>query len=210
MRNESAFENGLRLITKPKQLLIEDERGEKIFEKLNEILNINDIQIQPYKGKDKLNKFLKALIARKPEFEMVESIGIIRDADGFPDRAFQSVTRALKNAELPIPNKPLEKTDTRPSISVYLMPDGENTIGMLEDLFIKSIPPKPIYDECLNGFIACAGNYLGLKFNAKSIAYAYITLQDRVDIHLGISVARGHWNLKHPCFNKIKEFLKSL
>ena len=64
-------------------------------------IGLNDLRIEPFGGRNNLRKFLKTFRAR-PFFtrNLVDSIGIIRDADDDGNAAFQSVCEALRQNDL--------------------------------------------------------------------------------------------------------------
>lgn len=147
-------------ITKPKLLLGEGTHEVSFFNKLLEHLGINDVQIDEYGGKYRLVPGIAALTKRSG-FSDVISLAVTRDADYADDpaddllaspRAFQSVCTALQLANLPIPNAPMIKASGQPEVSVFVLPDNQNT-GMLEDICIASMSESDI--ECISEYFNC-------------------------------------------------------
>jgi hypothetical protein len=201
--------NKLREINKTKQLIVEGDDEEKVFEKILKKLGLTDIQIQSIGGKDNIGNNLRALKAQR-DFHIVNSIAIIRDANDNPKNSFKSVQKALENAILPVPNIPNQKASNgKIETSIFIMPDGCGSKGMIETLFVKSIEDEKIYRDCVTKYLSCA-NEVGFETGPKSAVYAYISVQKEPDSMFGISVQKGYWDLSHPCFNKIKEFLRNI
>ena len=101
---------------------------------LIEYLEINNIQVNSYGGKDNLNNYLKTL-PLIPGFSNLRSLGITRDADESFDDASKSIEYSLTKHKLnEIENLKIEK---------FILPDNSSP-GMLEDLCLKSIHTDPI------------------------------------------------------------------
>ena len=138
------------------QLLVEGKDALNFFAAFAKHLTLTGIQIQDFGGVNDLGDFLEAF-STAPGFHKVDSVGIVRDAEkpdetsvtgtrdaerGAPLRreatraaesAFQSVCTALGNAGLPVPRSAIEKTVSRPVVSVLILP-GSREDGMLETL----------------------------------------------------------------------------
>jgi hypothetical protein len=74
-------------------------------------------------------------------FQDVVSRGIVRDADSDPVGAFQSVTDALRNANLPVPEQILIPTGQKPKVAVIILPKP-HAHGMMEDLYLEEVVPS--------------------------------------------------------------------
>ena len=119
------------------QLLVEGNDPRNFFEAFVEHLSLANIQIQNFGGIYELRGFLSALV-NAPGFQIVQSIGIVRDAETSAERAFQSVQSSLERANLPVPDSPAERTDTNPAVTVLILPD-DNRQGMLETLLVREL-----------------------------------------------------------------------
>lgn len=209
MKNDSKERKEIK-ITHPKQLIVEGNDEENIFEKLLNLLNISDIQIQPIGGKEKISSTLRTLLDSH-NYNILRSIGIIIDADTDYNAAFDKVKGALKRANLPVPNGPLEKASNgKIEVSVFIMPKGNNSNGAIENLFVETINDKSIYKDCIMEFLDCAEELESNMDTNKAPVYAYISVQKEPDIRLGVSVQKGYWDLTHHCFDEIKDFLNSI
>ena len=125
------------------QLLVEGKDALNFFAAFAKHLTLTGIQIQDFGGVNDLGDFLEAF-STAPGFHKVDSVGIVRDAEkldetsvtgtrdaerGAPLRreatragesAFQSVCTALRNAGLPVPRSAIEKTVSRPVVSILI------------------------------------------------------------------------------------------
>ena len=91
-----------RELAKPKLLIGEGREEELFFTAFLAHLNISDVQVEQYGGKQALPKYLRTL-PRRPGYLQIVSLGITRDADNSAQSAFQSICTSLSNASLPLP-----------------------------------------------------------------------------------------------------------
>ncbi len=147
------------------QLLVEGKDHLNFFEALIEHLSLENVQIQDFGGVNELRSFLPALVNMPNFHEIVESIGIVRDAESSSEGAFQSVQTSLTNAKLSVPHNLEEPTATLPKVTVLILP-GNNRQGMLETLLCESfagflecslIIPKKGCDEHRSAFLQQLG-----------------------------------------------------
>lgn len=128
----------IKLITKPKLLIGEGNDELRFFHSFLKHLNIENIMVESYQGKDNLSTYLKTLKVR-PNFSQLISIGITRDTDDkLIEDIFKSICSALKKANLSIPNSSFKSSENIPKISIYILPDNQNQ-GMLETLCLESL-----------------------------------------------------------------------
>ena len=168
------------IITKEKLILVEGKDDEDTLSCFFDILGINDIQIRKIGTKPKSNHIKD--IVNAPGFEgLVTSLGIIRDADEYPDRTFQSIQTALRNAKLPIPDRPQSSVKgSKPfsgdelRVNVYIMPDGDNSPGTLETLFVKSIEDNDLYKKCIQPFLDCGENNVKHIFLDSAFKFIFL------------------------------------
>lgn len=121
------------------QLLVEGNDERNFFAAFTEHLQLPNVEIQAFGGKDRLREFLETL-AGATDFKQVKRIGIVRDADASADAAFRSVQTSLRNAnagirssgaEFPVPDRPEQLVGEQPALSVMVLP-GDGQAGMLE------------------------------------------------------------------------------
>ena len=171
-------------------------------------MSLTNVQIQNFGGVRELREFLAALAA-EPEFDdVVERLGIVRDAETDADGALESVQNSLRNAGLPAPERPEDLTQGRhPAVSVLILPGGGRT-GMLETLVCESFAGDPV-DRCIDRFFDCVGHTV-LRNPDKARAFAYLTTTPMPRHSVGVAARRGQWNLDHPAFSGVRRFLDEL
>ena len=196
-------------ISKNKLLLVEGRNDKLFLESLIRHININDIQIVSYEGKDNLKNTLKTL-KTDANFRKVSTIGIIRDADNDFNSAFDSVKTALSNSNLTIPQTPLYKTGSNPSISIYIMPNNQDA-GDLEKLIIDTLQQDPIL-LCVSNYFDCVSKITGTthpKLHKASIQ-VYLAKEDEGYVSMDTACQKGVWHLESPALDSIKTYLSVL
>ena len=191
------------------QLLVEGNDPRNFFEAFIEHLSLANIQIQNFGGIYELRGFMRALV-NAPGFQIVQSIGIVRDAETSAERAFQSVQSSLERAELPMPDSPAERTDTSPAVTVLILP-GDNRQGMLETLLCESFADTSI-DPCIDDFFECVESLLDVSIERsdKARAHAYLTTKPNPHFSVGVAAKNDYWDLDHSVFSTVRDFLQMI
>jgi hypothetical protein len=197
-------------INKAKQLLVDGKDAVWFLSEFLDELGITDIQLQNYGGNDELGGFLKQFCKASGFWEMVESLGIVRDAETDPKSAFQSVGSALLAAGLSVPSRPIEITDSQPRTSVFIMPDSESN-GMLETILLRSVEDDPAM-YCVGEYLKCIENQLQVvpRQMEKARLQVFLASRERVPRMLGIAASQNVWPWDSPVFENIKDFLNNL
>ena len=192
------------------QLLVEGNDQRNFFEAFIDHLSLADIQIQNFGGVNELHGFLLTLVNAAGFRETVQSVGIVRDAETSAQAAFQSVQSSLRNAGLPVPNQPEERAGGSPAVSVLLLP-GNNRTGMLETLLNETFANTP-EEACINAFFDCVEDASGVSLQRphKARAQAYLATKPEPHLSVGVAAKRAYWNLDHPVFDRLREFLRAL
>jgi hypothetical protein len=195
--------------SKPKLLIGEGREEQIFFTAFLAHLNISDVQVEQYGGKQKLPSYLRNL-PNIPGYLEVISLGITRDADDSAQSAFQSVCSSLNSASLPIPSKPGEIAGDIPQVSVMILPDGQ-TSGMLENLCLTAVETDPVL-QCVDEYLECVYKTSGRKPNnmAKARVHAWLSSQIEPDKRLGEAAKAGYLPWNSPGFNSLKQFLQAL
>lgn len=114
-------------------------------------IGLADIQVEPFKGKDKLRNFLRDVQTR-PEFSrnQVTAVGIVRDADADGVAAFQSVRDALlaNGFKAPNGNGGFAVNGIKTGILIVGPKGGK---GMVEDLCLNSVNDRPEF-PCVDDY----------------------------------------------------------
>jgi hypothetical protein len=198
-----------KALSKPKLLIGEGREEELFFTAFLTHLNITDVQVEQYGGKQALASYLKTLRVR-PGYLDVISLGITRDADNSAQSAFQSICNSLNRAGLPVPSKPGEIAGDSPQVSVMILPDGQNS-GMLEDLCLIAIDTDPVL-QCIDEYFDCVYKITGRQPNntAKARVHTWLASQIEPDKRLGEAAKAGYWPWDSPGFHDLKQFLQAL
>lgn len=192
------------------QLLVEGNDQRNFFEAFIEHLSLADVQIQNFGGVNELRGFLLALTSAPGFRDIAQSIGIVRDAETSAQGAFQSVQDSLMNAGLPVPNHPEDRADSSPAVTVLILP-GDNSPGMLETLLNETFANTP-EDACINAFFECVEAVPTVSINNphKARARVYLTTKPEPHLSVGVAAKRGYWDLNHPIFDQVRQFLMAL
>ena len=145
-----------------------------------------------------------------PNFPIVTSIGIVRDAEESAIGAFNSVRGVLERAALPVPNAPERRTGEKPSVSVMILP-GENMSGMLETLLWKTIGDDDVRN-CIDQFFGCVEAVHGRITHRphKARARAFLATQRDPHLSVGDAAKRGSWDLDHIALEPVHAFLREM
>ena len=191
------------------QLLVEGRDEELFFGALLRELGINDVQIQNCRGKDNLSIVLLE-IAQDPDIHLINSIGIVRDADLSANGAFQSVQSALRLANLPVPARMLQSTAGNPNISVFIMPDNASN-GALEQLCLSALVSDPVM-PCVEDFLECVNDRVTgpPRDQQKARIHAFLASREDPELRLGEAAQRGYIPWGHSAFTPLAQFLREL
>lgn len=124
----------------PRLLLCEGPEDVAFFQRLIETRSLPRFRIKDTGGKGSKaagnTNFGRALKALKIE-EGVKDILVVADNDEAPNQSFSNVCRQIRSAYGPdkVPNRPLQKVSTDPSVMVLMVP-WENNLGCLETLCV--------------------------------------------------------------------------
>lgn len=194
-------------IESPLQLVVEGRDQFNFFEAFVRHMSLANVQIQDFGGVNELREFLAALVA-EPQFDdMVERLGVVRDAETNADGAFEAVQNSLANAGLAVPQQPDERIGGRPSVSVLILP-GARRPGMLETLLGQSLADKPV-KRCIDEFFECVGES-SIKNLDKARAFAYLSTRHEPRHSVGVAALQGQWDLDHSAFGGVRRFLRVL
>ena len=192
------------------QLLVEGNDQRNFFEAFIDHLSLADIQIQNFGGVTDLRPFLSILVKRSGFRGTVQSVGIVRDAETSAQAAFQSVQSSLRNAGLPVPSRPKDRTGGSPAVTVLILP-GNNRTGMLETLLNETFADTP-EEACINAFFDCVETISTVSITNpdKARAYAYLTTKPNPHHSVGMAAKQNYWDLDHPVFDQLRQFLTAL
>ncbi len=167
-------------------------------------------QFLDYSERGKLKDVL-AVIGRMAQFQEVESLGIVADADTARDSARQKIQDALRGAGLPVPKEPLTMgVHERLRVSFIVLPHGRSH-GRLEDVCLESVEADAAM-PCVAGFFDCIGHtdLQGPRNMAKARVHAFLPSRERPDLRLGEAAQKGIWLCDHAAFTPLRNLLEML
>lgn len=210
-----SYDHGPQRIESPKLLLVEGKDEKNLFEELIKDVNLQEsYEVHNYRGEDKLRAVLPTL-ANTEGFDDLEALIITQDADDRPADTFSSVQQAIEDVDvtdLPIPNDPFEIEPGKPSVCVFIFPDGERE-GCLETLCIESVQSEQhdVFD-CVEEYLSCIRDTPKGQPNSieKARAHAYIASTESPNSSVGVAAKQGFWNLDHEVFEPIRDILMEI
>ena len=196
-------------ITKPKQLLVEGRDEEGVFEALLSHLEIDDIEVRNYQGKNNFRTFLNVFL-NTPGYSQVRSIGIVRDADNSAEAAFQSVRDSLNSLNLPMPDSVQTPAVGSIRVAVFIMP-GVGQCGALETLCLSALEDDPAMG-CVSDFMQCIQQSVVKvpKTLAKAKIHAFLASREDPELRLGEAALRGYLPWDDAAFAKVIGFVKGV
>ncbi len=197
-------------ITEPYILLVEGKDDVFFFKALIKNLKLNNIQIFCYDGTPNFRDFLSGFI-KTTGFADVSSLGITRDADTDYNASFQSIHDALQAEHLPTPEHPLEPIDDGDGLKVNIMIlPGNNMLGMLEDLCLKSVESDPAM-SCVAQYFQCLEQKDSMPNNvSKAKVQAFLASRPKAGLLLGQAAEKGYWSWENTAFEEVKNFLQEI
>lgn len=193
-----------------KLLLVEGLDAYEFFKALLRYLQISDIQVQNFGGINQLRSFLGVLI-NAPNFDSVQSIVIVRDAEQSSTVAFAEACYALGEANLVKPSQAGQITASSPNTGIYLLPDLNAESGMLEDLCLQMLNAESAL-ICVDEYFQCLQTQ-GVqppKNLAKAKITAFLASRPKLRLRVAYAMNRDYWNWDHPCLDSLKDFLRGL
>lgn len=192
-------------------IIVEGDDDKNFIRALCRFLQLPQCQFIVANGKPNIPNVVRVL-PLTPNFEMMESLCIVRDADNTASGALQSIRHALSRSNLPTPTSAF--TPIRPppgnalSVSIALFPDGHRP-GSLEDLCLSSVQNTPEM-TCVDSYIVCAQALGSLTTNvSKAKVQAYLATK-QTGISLGNAANNGHWNWQSPAFQQLSTLLQQI
>lgn len=185
------------------QLLVEGRDYVHFVSALTKEHSIATPQLQNFGGVNELSSYLTAFV-RAAGFETVERLGVLRDAEGSSQSAFQSVQGSLEAAGLVVPKKPGQIEPGQPSVGVLIVPDHGG--GMLETVLCTTLAETPIVN-CIDEFLQCA-HAAGAEIRRhKARSSAYLATRAVPGLAVGVAAKKGYWDLHHEALKPLVDFV---
>ena len=199
-------------IEQPKQLFVEGSDDTRIFMSLSRHLGIQGIQIWTCGGYQNLRGLLRTVVGLD-DFDSVDSLAVVADANSNRDSRIQSIQSALSNAGLPVPTSPLSIASNDQLNVAYLVVPHDRESGMIEDVCLDSVNDDPAMD-CIERYFECIGesDTSGPRdvWSSKARLHAFLASRDRPDLRIGEAANAGVWNFDHKSFLPLKDLLNLL
>ena len=199
-------------IEHPKQVLVEGDDEVRVFESLLKYMSMTDVQIQPYRGYQKLRPFLKSFIAQSG-FRLVRSLAVVADANSSRTNREISIRDALSSMSLPSPPGPLQVlSDGKLQVAYLVVPDNRDC-GMIEDICLDSVSTDPAL-QCVDDYFVCISqaDTPGPKEvrMSKARVHAFLASRQEPSLRLGEAAQSGTWSLDSDAFRPLRELLNLL
>ena len=202
-------------IQQPRILLVEGPDDQAFFTNLIQKKPTPLLQIIQYSEQNKLGVFLRDVLKKSDQFsELVEVLGIVKDADTTYQSAFQSIQDSLRVANLPVPDGPLEVAepsgDGIPKVVAYVMPDN-NSQGDLENLCLEAVRDHSALG-CVDQYFDClhSKGYVPRQESKARLRVFLSANPDNPNLLIGQAIAAGVLPWDSPAFEDVHKFLDLL
>src|SRR5260370_3947735 len=164
----------------------------------------NDIQVVAYAELGTLGDYLD-LFVRHDKFQLVEKVGLTKDADNNFAAAQQSLGSAWARANGILASLILPM----PQHSTFVVPDNSSN-GRMEDICIAS-PTFPAILGCAQTLLTCATPHATYAIDQqKAVVAGYLSMMRDAGLNLGAGAETGCWDLNSPAFTPLREFVHSV
>lgn len=205
-------------IERSKLLLVEGKDAERFSFYACETYRPETIQVLDFGGIRDLTKFLSGF-KLFPDYEKVETIVILRDAEKNALSAVDSIKSSLKKEGFAVPKKPCEFTSSSPRIAYMVLPgfgkdiEGKDFLpaGTLEDLCIEIVNNDPII-ECVDQYLQCV-QYKNSKLAHphKAKLHAYLAGKNEyVGLKIGEAAKARAWDWEHQKLKPFKQVIMAM
>ncbi len=169
------------------------------------------VEVRNAGGVHDFSAYLLALTSASG-FDLVTSLGLVRDSEDDPARALATLCSALGKANLPVPAAALQTTAAaiKPAVTVMLLPDPQ-TPGMLETLLWRSLAGHALV-PCVEDYLKCVQASTGSPVANEHKSRIRTFMSAQKDSHLFVSQAlrAGYFPWASPAFDQFKRFLQAL
>jgi len=169
-------------------------------------LALGDIQIEAMGGISKLPATLGAF-RNAHDWDTLKSLAVVRDANGNPEGALQSVRNTLVSLDLAAPDRHGDFARGRPATGIFILPDGSSR-GTLETLLCSTFSETEV-GRCVESFLRCA-EQAGCKpaSSDKSRVQSFLAVTGGGRYaSVGVAARARRWDLDHPALDDLRGFL---
>lgn len=179
-------------LEKPYLLFVEGKDDKAVVELLLQHLGIESVEVYNVEGKNNFRKRISAVSVQANFNEIVQRVGIVRDADEDPDAARRSCADILRSI-------------SRPTDFCIVPSEGP---GMLEDLFLSAIENRP-ERQCIEDFVQCVDSTaVKISSPSKFRMRTFLMLHDPDTMQsLNWVIQENLANPTHPAFAPLRQVL---
>jgi hypothetical protein len=148
------------------------------------------------------------IITREPNFGKVSTLGIMLDADRYPNSRVRKAANAFKLADFPSEENALKNdnvcSDGGKKAGVFVSP-GNGKKGCIENLVIEEIRATEI-SKCLSDLEGCIKRNSG-QLDAKGLVQSYISVRNGSLCGLGRAFEAGVLDVSHDAYKDARQFI---
>lgn len=206
-------------IEKPKLLIAEGVDARNFLIYACRDFGPTDFQVLDYGGVKDLRTYLQTL-RLVPNFAIVESLVVVRDAEMDSDAAVASVKSSLQDADFPVPMHPFEYAGNAPKVAFMIFPGYDEPRGLaerkllngaLEHLCIKIAKDQSAF-PCVESHIECLNNKLiNLTHPHKTKLHLYLSSNNKyVGQKIGEAAKAGAWDWSHEALSDFRTIIQTM
>ena len=199
-------------IEKEKLILAEGKDAYHFFcHACNFYRETQDVQVMHFGGNDDLPNFLLDL-TNMDKYDEVNTIIIARDAETDAKAATDSIKHSMKQATIPVPERPFEYIRNATLKTAFMIfPGPQQKDGTLEDLCLLTVENDPLL-ECVDGYLECA-KAKGEQFPRihKNRLHCFLAgKDDSVGLPIGLAFKAKMWPPEHPVLEPFKRIIQEM
>ncbi len=199
-------------IEKEKLILAEGKDAYHFFcHACNFYRETQDVQVMHFGGNDDLPNFLLDL-TNMDKYDEVNTIIIARDAETDAKAATDSIKHSMKQATIPVPDKPFEYIRNATLKTAFMIfPGPQQKDGTLEDLCLLTVENDPLL-ECVDGYLECA-KAKGEQFPRihKNRLHCFLAgKDDSVGLPIGLAFKAKVWPPDHIALKPFKKIIQEM
>lgn len=202
-------------IMHPKVLLVEGMDAKMFCIWALQAYKLEDIEVHDFGGITNLNGYMQT-IKNLTGFDMVHTLGVIRDSEMDSEGAVRSIKRAFRDADLKVPSAALQwASDSEIKTGFMLLPGDDSLCdevgkGALEHLCLGAISNKALL-ECVDEFTDIVKTRdIPLSHEHKTRLHSYLAITPYVGMKIGEAAKAGAWDWEHVALRDFRTFLESM
>lgn len=168
------------------------------------------IQVISVGSKEQFKRTLAAIRIAARMGQVLQAIGIVRDADKNARTSFQSVCDGVRHVNYKPPSAHAKFSNATPSIGVFIVPDGSRP-GAIETVCRQSVESEETA-KCVDEYLKCLTEHSAMQSTNedKSFAHAYLAAWKDPLVRVGEAAFQGVWDFQSPAFHALSQFFRDL